>query len=175
MSTAKSTLSTGSPPPGKPRVLGPKDGETLGAPEVVRDRFMLYAADTGGRFALVEHLMPPKALAAPLHRHHREDEYSYILEGQIGAIFGDEEVFGSAGDLICKPRGEWHTFWNAGDVPARVLEIISPGGLEEAFREMHALGEDLSPEAMGTLASRYETEVDFEATFPIIERHGLKF
>ncbi len=157
------------------RVLGPNDGEIRGAIEAVRDRFMASGMESGGGFSLVEHLMPPHTLAAPLHRHSREDEYSFILEGKVGAIFGGEEIFGTAGHLIFKPRGEWHTFWNAGDVPARILEIISPGGFEEAFREMHDLGEALDPETMAEIASRYGVEVDFEHTAPIVERHGLIF
>jgi quercetin dioxygenase-like cupin family protein len=56
-------------------------------------------------------------LAAPLHRQTREDEYSYVLEGRVGALLGEQEGFGEVGDLIFKPRGQWHTFWNAGDVP----------------------------------------------------------
>lgn len=157
------------------RVLSPGAGDILGAPSVVRDRFMIGGEHSGGRFSLVEHLMPPRALAAPLHRHSREDEYSFVLEGRVGALFENEEVFGEVGDLVYKPRGEWHTFWNAGDLPARVLEIISPGGFERAFREMHALGDALDPDAMTAIAARYGVEVDFERTAPIIERYGLIF
>ena len=47
-------------------MLGPGDGEILGAPDGVRDRFMIGGEDSGGGFALVEHLMAPRALAAPL-------------------------------------------------------------------------------------------------------------
>lgn len=159
----------------KKRVIEPADGDILGAATAVRDRFMIDGQDSGGGFSLVEHLMPPRALAAPLHRHSREDEYSFVLEGRVGAHFDGEEVFGNAGDLILKPRGEWHTFWNAGEVPARILEIISPGGFEQAFREMHALGEALDPAAMTAIATRYGVDVDFERTAPIIERHGLTF
>ena len=157
------------------RVIGPQDGDILGAATAVRDRFVIDGQDSGGGFSLVEHLMPPRALAAPLHRHGREDEYSFVLEGRVGAHFDGVEVFGNAGDLIFKPRGEWHTFWNAGDVPARILEIICPGGFEQAFREMHALGEALDPAAMTAIAARYGVDVDFERTAPIIERHGLTF
>jgi uncharacterized cupin superfamily protein len=64
--------------------------------------------------------MPPRALAAPLHRHSREDAYSFVLEGRMGALLGDELVYASAGDIVCKPRGQWHTFWNAGDEPCRM-------------------------------------------------------
>lgn len=159
----------------KMRVIGPTGGDILGAATAVRDRFLIDGDVSGGGVSLVEHLMPPRSLAAPLHRHSREDEYSFVLEGRVGAWFEGEEVFASTGDLIVKPRGEWHTFWNAGDVPARILEIISPGGFEQAFREMHALGEALDPATMAAIAERYGVEVDFEQTGPIIERHGLTF
>lgn len=157
------------------RVLGPSDGEILGAPSAVRDRFMISGEKSGGGFALVEHFVPPKTLAAPLHRHSREDEYSFVIEGRVGAIFEDEEIFGDLGHLIFKPRGEWHTFWNAGDIAARILEIISPGGFEQAFFEMHALGDGLDSAAMTKIAARYGVEVDFERTEAIIDRHGLSF
>jgi mannose-6-phosphate isomerase-like protein (cupin superfamily) len=163
---------SGGPPA---RVLGPQDGDILGDLSAVRDRFMLSGAESGGGFSLVEHLMPPRALAAPLHRHSREDEYSFVLEGSVGAWLGGEEVVGQVGDLIFKPRNQWHTFWNAGDVPARILEIISPGGFESAFREMHALGEALTPETMAEIGQRYSVETDFDGTLLIIERHQLNF
>jgi quercetin dioxygenase-like cupin family protein len=88
-------------------------------------RFMIDGGDAGDRFAVVEHPMSPRALAAPLHRHTREDEYSYVLEGRVGALLGETVVVGGPGDLIFKPRDHWHTFWNAGEEPARLLEIIS--------------------------------------------------
>ena len=80
--------------------------------------------------------MPPRALAAPLHRHTREDEYSFVLEGRMGALLGDEVVEAGPGDLVFKPRNEWHTFWNAGDEPCRILEIIAPAGFEHFFKEL---------------------------------------
>jgi gentisate 1,2-dioxygenase len=136
---------------------------------------MISGRDSGGGFALVEHLLPPRVLAAPLHRHTREDEYSYVLEGRVGALLGEEEVFGEAGDLIFKPREQWHTFWNAGDAPARILEIISPGGFEELFRDLDAFGDEINPETITEIASRYGVDADFEGTLPIMERHGLTF
>ena len=98
---------------GAARVLGPEAGKAgmLGSIGV---RFMVGGAESAGGFSLVEHPMPPRKLAAPLHRHSREDEYSFVLEGRVGALLGDEVVYGQAGDLIFKPRGQWHTFWNAG-------------------------------------------------------------
>jgi mannose-6-phosphate isomerase-like protein (cupin superfamily) len=155
------------------RVLGPTDGEITGAAGVLHDRFLVRGEDAGGGFALVEHLIPPGVLAAPLHRHTREDEYSYVLAGRVGAVFEGTEVFASAGDLVFKPRGEWHTFWNAGDVPLRILELIAPGGFEQAFRELAALGDALTPDGLAEIATRYGVDVDFEATGPLMERYGL--
>lgn len=157
------------------RVLRLGEGEIMGALEAVRDRFMIGGDDSGGGFALLQHLMPGKTLAAPLHRHTREDEYSFVVSGRLGALLGEEEVFAEAGDLVFKPRAQWHTFWNAGDEPATILEIISPGGFEKAFREMHALGDRLNPETMGEIAARYGCTADFEGTGSLIERHGLIF
>lgn len=96
-----------------------------------------------------------------------------MLEGRVGGVFSGEEVYANAGELVFKPRGEWHTFWNAGDVPLRILEIISPGGFEEAFRETDAIGDALTPERLAEIAARYGVDVDFEGTGPIMERHGL--
>lgn len=160
---------------GRRRVLGPTEGEIGGSEGTVRDRFMIEAAQSGGGFSLVEHLMPPRTLAAPLHRHSREDEYSYVLEGRVSGIFDGVEVFAETGMLLFKPRGEWHTFWNAADTPARILEIISPGGFEQAFRAMHAGGDDLSPQQITEIATQYGVEVDFENTMPLIERYLLRF
>ena len=158
-----------------PRILKAGDGVVMGDPAGVRDRFMIDGADAGGRFALVQHLVAPRALAAPLHRHHREDEYSYVLFGCIGAVLGDDEVIAGPGDLIFKPRNQWHTFWNAGDEPAAVLELISPSGLEELFRQLGRLTEPPTPEQIAGMAAPYECDADPEGTQRIVERHGLRF
>src|SRR3712207_6714178 len=105
-----------------PRILRAADGGGLGDPAGVRDLFMIDGAEAVGRFALVQHLFPPRALAPPLHRHHREDEYMYVVYGRVGAVLGDDEEVGEPGDLVFKPRDQWHTFWNAGDEPAAVLD-----------------------------------------------------
>src|SRR5215510_9968764 len=95
---------------------------------------LLMAADaSGGRLSLMEHPLAPRALGSPMHTHSHEDEYSYILDGQVGAQVGDEVIAAGPGDVIAKPSGIPHAFWNAGDEPARVLEIIAPGGFEDYF------------------------------------------
>ena len=158
------------------KVLGPRDGKAgfLGS---IGARFMIGGEEAGGGFALVEHPMSPRALAAPLHRHNREDEYSYVVEGRVGALLGDEVVFGGPGDLIFKPRNQWHTFWNAGDEPARLLEIISPAGFERFFAELIELGgmTGAEPRVLGELCARYELEMDPSTVPGLVERFGLQF
>jgi len=158
------------------RVVGPDDGKAgfLGSIGV---RFMIDGDEAGGDFSLVEHPMSAHALAAPLHRHTREDEYSYVLEGRMGALLGDEELVAGPGDLVFKPRNQWHTFWNAGDEPCRILEIIAPAGFEKFFGELVDLGGAgaAEPEAMMELCTRYELEMDPESVPGLVERFGLQF
>ena len=158
-----------------PTIIGPTDGESVTL-QTIGVRFMIPGADTDGRLSLVEHPMPPRALAAPLHRHNREDEYSFILEGRMGALLGDDVVEAGPGDLVYKPRGQWHTFWNAGDEPARILEIISPAGFERFFDELVDLGGALraAPPELAELSERYGLEMDPGSIPGLIERFGLR-
>ena len=158
------------------KVLGPRDGKQgfLGSIGV---RFMIDGEDADDRFSLVEHPMSARALAAPLHRHTREDEYSFVIEGRVGALLGDEVLVGGPGDLIFKPRNQWHTFWNAGDEPARILEIISPAGFERFFDELVDLGgvTQAEPQILADLCARYELEMDPESVPGLVERFDLRF
>ena len=115
-----------------PRIMGPKDGKIIDF-GFFSIRFMAWAEESGRGFSLLEIPIPPHTLVAPLHRHSREDEYSYVLEGRLGVQLGNDIVFAEAGDLVFKPRNQWHTFWNASDKPCRILEITSPGGFEHIF------------------------------------------
>jgi quercetin dioxygenase-like cupin family protein len=161
---------------GTAQVIGPADGKqvTLGA---IGARFMIEGEASGGGFSLVEHPMSPRALGAPLHRHTYEDEYSFVLEGRVGAQLGDEVVHGTPGDLIVKPRGQWHAFWNAGDEPARLLEIISPGGFERYFERAAGLfgaGGPPDPAALEALAGEYGLEFDLASIPRLMQEHGLR-
>ena len=157
-------------------VLGPTDG-VAGSLGSIGVRFLISGATSGGGFALVEHPMPPHALAAPLHRHSHEDEYSVVLEGRIGALLGEEVVYGEPGDLIFRPRGQWHTFWSAGNTPARMLEIIAPAGFEQYFAELveGAAGTPPDPASIAVLAERYGLELDFASIPRLCGQYGLTF
>jgi mannose-6-phosphate isomerase-like protein (cupin superfamily) len=157
-------------------IVGPTDAQEgfLGSIGV---RFMIDGSEAGERFSLVEHPMSARALAAPLHLHTREDEYSYVLQGRMGALLGDDVVEAGPGDLVHKPRNQWHTFWNAGDEPARILEIISPAGFEQFFAALVDLGgvTQADPQTLGELCARYELEMDPDSVPGLLERFELRF
>ncbi len=156
-------------------VLGPLEGETVNL-MALGVRFMIDSETTGGAVSLVEHPLPPRALGAPVHTHRNEDEYSYVLEGRIGVQLGDQVLEAGPGELVFKPRGVPHAFWNAGDEPARLLELISPGGFENYFRELAPLLAATEPDeaAIGEVVARYDLEIDF-GTIPVLaETHGLQ-
>ena len=157
-----------------PTIIGPTDGEFVSL-QTIGVRFMIPGVDSDERFSLVEHPIPPRSLAAPLHRHNREDEYSFVIEGRMGALLGDDVVEAGPGDLVYKPRGQWHTFWNPTDQPTRILEIISPAGFEVFFRELNDLGGvTAEPEALAALNERYGLIMQPETVPDLLDRFGLR-
>ena len=114
------------------KVLSPEEGEPVWLRRL-GIRFMI-GEETQGNFALVEYLIGARALAAPMHTHEREEEYTYVLEGEVGVQIGEEVLVARPGDLVFKPGGVPHAFWNAADEPARALEMISPCGLRALLR-----------------------------------------
>ena len=139
--------------------------------------FLAPAEATGGAYALIEHTLGPGLIGAPPHRHSREDELSYVLEGTLTVWRSGAVTEAGAGTVVRKPRGEWHTFWNAGPAPVRFLEIISPPGFADYFRELEALIPADGPPDLSkitALAGRYGLEFDFAALGPLLERHGLR-
>ena len=120
-------------------VIGPNDGKAgfLGSIGV---RFMIDGEEAGGDFSLVEHPMPPRALAAPLHRHNREDEYSYVIEGRMGALLGDEVAGRRARRPgLQAPQPVAHVLERRRRA-GRILEIIAPAGFEHFFKELVDMG-----------------------------------
>ena len=156
-------------------VLGPEEGELVHL-LALGVRFMIDGETTGGAFSLVEHPLPPRALGAPLHTHRNEDEYSYVLEGRVGVQLGDDVLEAGPGELVFKPRGVPHAFWNAGDEPARLLELVSPAGFERYFRELAPLlaAPERDEAAIADVVARYELDIDFDTIPALAERHGLR-
>jgi len=137
---------------------------------------LLPSAATNGQVAVVEHPLAPRALGALVHTHRNEDEYSLVLEGRIGVEIGGETLEAGPGDVVVKPRGIPHAFWNPTGEPARVLELIVPGGFEAYFAELAAVFSRPGPPdlaAIGAVAARYELELDPGSIPRLAEAHGL--
>jgi hypothetical protein len=158
-------------PPQGPRKVGAADGPVaqLGGCDA---RFLVWSEESGGGFSLVEHPIPAARSAPRCTATSASTSTASCWRGGWGALLGDEVIYAEAGELAFKPRDQWHTFWNAGDGPARILEVISPGGFEHFFREFDETTKDGSfdPEA---LSERYGIEFDMESVPRICREHDL--
>jgi quercetin dioxygenase-like cupin family protein len=157
------------------KVVQPGAGDSGVLAPGVGVQFKIDADDVGGRVSVVEHPFDVGALVPP-HVHHLEDEISIVLEGTIGFRSEANEAVLAKGGYIVKPRGEVHAMWNAGDVPARMVEIITPAGFDRFFRELAALNAQGQPgmPQIAELASRYELPfVEPDWIGDVIERYGL--
>lgn len=137
-------------------------------------------SEIGGSYSVVEHPLEPGALAAPPHTHADVDEVSFVIEGEIGVMIGDEEFTAGPGAYVVKPRGLTHTFWNAGTERARILEIISPAGFETYFEELAGVlsstppGEPPDFGRITEVAGRHGMTFHMERMPEIMERHGVE-
>jgi len=135
-------------------LVGPGEGRYLGGRfnVVVRVR----AEHTGGVMAVLEETIPPSALITP--HTHRSDVWVYVLTGQIGVLVGEETASAEPGAWALKPRGVLHAMWNSQATPARIIEVLTPGGSERWFEEIAEL--------------RPGDEEGFQAS---CLRHGIQF
>lgn len=156
-------------------LVAPGKGEAvaLGGVGVI---YKLLGSQTGSAFSIVEHPIEPGTLVPP-HTHSKEDEFSYVLEGEVGVKIGDLVLQATPGFYVLKPKGIPHTFWNAGPRPARLLEIISPAGFEAFFREMALLFSPAGPPDFGEvarLAGRYGVTLHPEWIEELAAKYHLK-
>jgi quercetin dioxygenase-like cupin family protein len=116
-------------------LIGPGEGHQLGGrfDVVVRVR----AEQTGGVMAVIEETIPPGALITP--HTHQNDVWVHVLAGEIGVLVGDETAPAGPGAWALKPRNVLHAMWNSEAAPARIIEVLTPGGSEKWFEETAAL------------------------------------
>lgn len=113
--------------------------EVLGEPGLVK----LAGADTGNAVSVI-HFTVPKLAGPPLHRHAREDEWFYVLDGQITWEIDGQRFNGTAGASAFAPRGTAHVFQNFHDATAHILVMVTPAGLDQFFKDVTALNKGLS-------------------------------
>lgn len=160
----------------KVTVVQPGDGREGDLLDGIGVQFKIDGADTGGQLSVVEHPFDVGAWVPP-HVHRLEDEISIVIEGEIGYRSEDDEVVLGAGGYIVKPRNQVHAMWNAGQTPARMIEIITPAGFEGFFRELADLtasGAEFDPAVLAQMAEPYELPFAEPDWFgDVIQRYGL--
>src|SRR5918994_1889275 len=110
-------------------LIGPDEGAHLPVLDIVH---MVTAGASGGSLKIEEWGLPPGEMIPP-HTHAREDECSFVLEGEMMCYVGGEVVLAQQGSYVIKPRGVPHAFYNSGAVTVRVMEILTPGGEFEGY------------------------------------------
>jgi quercetin dioxygenase-like cupin family protein len=150
----------------------PTAGPLADRPDRARG-ILLGSHDTAGALALVEYDIPPRTLVAPLHTHHREDEYSYVLTGVLGAQIAEQTITAGPGELLAKRCGIPHTLWNPGEQTTRVLELIAPAGFEQCLAQLYRPGR-LTPAELQHLWERYEIDMNPDSVPELMRRHQLR-
>lgn len=137
--------------------------------------FRVTGEETGGVLAVVEHPIEPGVLVPP-HVHEREDELTYVIEGEIGARVGEEELASlGAGEYLWKPRGIPHAFWNASSASARILDVITPAGFERFLVELAELIErGASGDEIDAAGRRYGHTIVPDWIPQLEERYGVR-
>lgn len=138
--------------------------------------YKVLSKTVNGSAAIVEHTVESKSIGAPMHKHTHEDEISYVLEGELSVIQGGKVQTAKQGEYIVKPRGIFHTFWNATNERIRFLEVITPGNFEYYFAELAPFLEAGKPPQMDKIREtgvKYGLIVDPTGAEEIIKKYGL--
>lgn len=154
-------------------VLSPDSGLKLPRPRV-RERLALPGHVSGGRFSILEIVVDPGGLVAPVHVHEHEDEIVYVTAGEVNARLGDEETVATEGSVVFGRRGLPHSFWNPGDRTARLVMVISPANLDDYFAELpEVTGAGKPAEAHLRHAERFGLRLDLDSVDDLARRHGV--
>jgi quercetin dioxygenase-like cupin family protein len=121
------------------------------------------AADTGGVYSLFETETPP-AGGCPSHTQRYDDETFYVLEGRYTFVLGDEEVELGPGGYLFAPRGTPHGYTNVSAAPARLLILVTPGGIQETFFD-----------EVGDRTDRPAGEPEMARVLAVAPKYGVEF
>jgi quercetin dioxygenase-like cupin family protein len=138
-------------------LIAPDEGTYL---PVLSITHKVTARDSAGSVVIDEWGLPPGGMIPP-HTHTREDECSYVLDGELTCYVGGEVVLAPVGSYVVKPRGVPHAFYNAGTATVRVIEILTPGesfeGYFDEYEEIASrkMGDEEHRKARAELGKRY--------------------
>jgi mannose-6-phosphate isomerase-like protein (cupin superfamily) len=135
-----------------------------------RLRVLATGQETAGAYTLIDYTVAPGFQGPPPHVHAAQDEVTYVLEGEPEVRVGERVFAAGPGTHVVKPRGIPHSFSNPGTVPARILEITSPAGIERYFEEVAAL--------LTTLPAGSSGQTDMAVLLPrirhVARQHGIE-
>jgi pimeloyl-ACP methyl ester carboxylesterase/mannose-6-phosphate isomerase-like protein (cupin superfamily) len=141
-------------------VVNPQAGDVvLTGP--LRLRILEDGTTTSHRLGIAEITIAPHTAGPPQHRHARHDEGFYVVAGTAHFTVGDQTYVADQGTLVMVPPGTPHTFANAGDQPAVLLNTFTPDLYVQYFRDLRvilAAGQPLTPQAIEDVMARYGTE-----------------
>lgn len=122
-----------------PTLMLPRDSAltTLGT-STRRIDVKLRRAQTAGRLSVCEMIVPVGA-GAPYHLHDEEDEFFFVVDGEVDVIVDGRALHVAAGQGALGPRGVPHCFQSTGSRTVRMLTVSAPGGLDEFFVELFGL------------------------------------
>jgi mannose-6-phosphate isomerase-like protein (cupin superfamily) len=109
---------------------------------------------TGGSLGMFRQTIAPKS-GPPLHVHHGEDEFFYVVKGEFKLQIGDRITSAPANSLMFVPKGTPHTFQSIGFEPGVILVGVTPGGFEQRFAERQGV----DAETDRALMKKYKMEV----------------
>ena len=134
--------------------LGPDEGEALTFLDI-QVTVKASSDSTAGRVSVIEHVAPA-GFGSPLHVHRREDEWFYVIEGELTFWVGGRVIAAPAGSFVYGPRDVAHTF-EVVSPRARFLLVTAPGGFDEFVRAL--AGRPPEPETMAAAAAEYGIEI----------------
>ena len=126
-----------------------QDQEWLQARAGERFCIRIPAAKTNGVYSVTEFLVQPDD-STPVHLHKNEDEHVLVLEGTVRVLLGEKTMDATPGTLLSLPRRIVHAWGNATDKPIRMIITATPGGCEEALREIALAAEGVDLMAIAT-------------------------
>jgi len=138
--------------------------------------YKVLSKSVNGSASIVEHTVEPKSIGAPMHKHTHEDEISYVLEGELSVIQDGKVETAKQGEYVVKPRGIFHTFWNATNERIRFIEMITPGNFGYYFAELAPFLENGKPPQLDKVREtgmKYGLIVNPTGAEDIIKRYGL--
>jgi quercetin dioxygenase-like cupin family protein len=136
----------------RPLAVGPGEGKTVQGPAGGPLTFKARGAETNGALTAFENVIAPGD-GPPVHFHDDVDESWYVLEGTLRFSLADVLNPAPAGTFVFVPRGVPHAFQNVGDIPARILVLFTPSGMEAFFDRFAELEGPIDPSVFGRLGS----------------------